>query len=73
MNNNTSENQIQASVVDSDELTFSKSAGFIERLAAKAAAIACSIVIGVGDGDEIELPGWRLKEVGGIPSQIGGL
>jgi hypothetical protein len=61
------ENYTQLSVIDKH--TFSKSAGFIERLAAKAAAIAssCSIVGGV---DEIELLGCRLNEVGGMVIQI---
>lgn len=35
-------------------------------MAAKAAAIACSIVIDGGGGDEIELLGWRLNEDGGM-------
>jgi hypothetical protein len=57
--------KLNASVIDG--LTFSKSAGFIERLAAKAAATACSIVIIDWGGDEIE---WRLNEVGGIDMAI---
>jgi len=35
-----------------------------------AAVIACSIVIADWGGDEIELPGWRLNEVGGMAIQI---